>query len=207
MGGCKPVFNLKAIWWLTSNIPVVLVCFTSEMYITTTPIICHLFLQFQEGLTAAQVCKGEILLPFRSTLFTLNWQKWREKFILCPRSVSSATQSAFFVHSDNWYVMTTNWASLSSNVLSLPPVHWEVPTWPHQPVFPSTQEKWQCLSRYKYLCLCILPGGQGWEGFSISLPVSHILGTADSTTEILSIVQSYSFSSSPQLYLPDCLSS
>lgn len=122
--------------------------------------------------------------------------------VLCPLlqgPPSLCTQST-----DMWWPQTITWTNLSNSMLSLPPVHSKSPLGPISLCYPPLN-KTNNVCHSTNTCVYATSGGQDSEGFSISLPISHILGTADSTAKTLSIVQTYSFSSSPQLYLPDCL--
>lgn len=114
----------------------------------------------------------------------------------CP--VFSAAQSAFPAHTDNWQLRTTS-RPVGEPEQSWPPVPpaQRVPARP-PPCFPPLQKS-NHLSYSTNTCLCVIPWGRDWEGSGIILPVSHIPGTADSTTNVLRIVQSYGFSPSPPL--------
>lgn len=89
----KLLFNLKAVWWLTGNIPVQFGGFASETDICTST-ACHLLLQLKERLIAES--KSEISFPlWKCSLHVKLAERKRETYFISTCSVSSATQSAF----------------------------------------------------------------------------------------------------------------
>lgn len=131
----------------------------------------HHVLQFKERLIAADLCKSEIssseaLSSLKKLREKLTFQMFCALCLLCTQTT------------DTWWPQTVTWTNLRNCAVAATRAHLASSACVFLHSGTVTMPL-QC----KHLRLRILPLGENWEGFSISVLISHILGAADNTTK------------------------